>query len=130
MNRKLYYICNFFCIFGRDESKRSLSCCTVFLDLLAFKNVLKDCLHMPTRRSCCRSFPLLSSRECLPVHDCYYHHHYHHDCNSGHPLISWTTLLSLEGNGGFLVNEISELFYGKYLASFWVFVFSFRITTS
>ena len=33
---------------------------------------------MPTRRSCCRSFPLLSSRECLPVHDCYYHHHYHH----------------------------------------------------
>ena len=77
MNRKLYYICNFFCIFGRDESKRSLSCCTVFLDLLAFKNVLKDCLHMPTRRSCCRSFPLLSSRECLPVHDCYYHHHYH-----------------------------------------------------
>ena len=67
----------FFCIFGRDESKRSLSCCTVFLDLLAFKNVLKDCLHMPTRRSCCRSFPLLSSRECLPVHDCYYHHHYH-----------------------------------------------------
>ena len=32
---------------------------------------------MPTRRSCCRSFPLLSSRECLPVHDCYHHHHYH-----------------------------------------------------
>ena len=42
MNGKLIHICNFFYIFGRDESKRSLICCTVFLDLLAFTNVLKD----------------------------------------------------------------------------------------
>ena len=74
--------------FVQDDQLEARNNGTVFLDLLAFKNVLKDCLHMPTRRSCCRSFPLLSSRECLPVHDCYYHHHYHHDCNSGHPLIS------------------------------------------